>query len=638
MFQKLVSNLPYSPALASQVGYYAHRLKQEELTRKIGLGFIVMALLVQSLAILSPAEPSIAAGPNNILYHGARSKDDILQAFDTNNDGNGHQDIQQIFSHFGITRDNLSSGKVEWIRSTDQNRKLYSIGRHAYNKTDERAVGIPGTGTTVYVRPLWSWDSGAYSSYQALTGTNSKGQYFAILLSCGNITINIDQFDEPEPPASLLGAAEQLNCSIISGWAYDPNATNQSIGIQLHIDGILAQSFSTDQQSADINATYGIGGRHRFGMPVPTTYHDGSPHTLAIYAIRAEGSPAENRLIGGPVTVECPRPANLIQAPTCTTIELINFTARHSFEFRATSIDPTQKLTKYSYLIRNNDEIITTIDHENTSLSDTLILDSISDPGEYTIEVVLYTSDGIIENSSCSNVFEVAMPGQCPYKGNPSLDDEDEDCQPCEYDESLWHKNVACVEPQADVQRSKLATNLSQSINDANGTTARPGDRIEYKLITANSGNKEASVVVEENLNDVLQYADIVDNGGGTFNEQTGILYWDEFILEADTSVTHRFMVQVKTTIPETPRSAGNPEDYNLIMNNIYGDDVVEIRLPAPAAKQVEIAAQSLPNTGASTNVIIGAMVLMFATYFYSRNRQMSKEVQLVKKEFNYGS
>ena len=51
MFRKLVSNIAFSPALVSQLGFYAKRLRKEETTRRIGLIFTVLALVVQSFEV-----------------------------------------------------------------------------------------------------------------------------------------------------------------------------------------------------------------------------------------------------------------------------------------------------------------------------------------------------------------------------------------------------------------------------------------------------------------------------------------------------------------------------------------------------------------------------------------------------------
>lgn len=65
MFRKLVSSLPFSPALVGQLGFYARRLSKEQTSRRLGLIFTVLALVVQSFALLSPPEPTYAVSPTN---------------------------------------------------------------------------------------------------------------------------------------------------------------------------------------------------------------------------------------------------------------------------------------------------------------------------------------------------------------------------------------------------------------------------------------------------------------------------------------------------------------------------------------------------------------------------------------------
>ena len=67
MFRKIVSNLTFSPALVGQLGFYAKRLKKEEATRRIGLIFTALALVVQSFAVFTPPESANAANGNNVV-------------------------------------------------------------------------------------------------------------------------------------------------------------------------------------------------------------------------------------------------------------------------------------------------------------------------------------------------------------------------------------------------------------------------------------------------------------------------------------------------------------------------------------------------------------------------------------------
>src|SRR5690606_12425632 len=106
------------------------------------------------------------------------------------------------------------------------NRKLLSLGRFAYGKAGERAVSINinGQSKTFYQRYLWTWDSGAYSSYTALVGTTNNGAPFMVLYNCGNITVVESSPATPPPPQPVNRAPAMnfsANCSAIAWKASD---------------------------------------------------------------------------------------------------------------------------------------------------------------------------------------------------------------------------------------------------------------------------------------------------------------------------------------------------------------------------------------------------------------------------------
>ena len=70
MFKKLVTNLPYSPGLLNQVGFYTKRLKQEEFVRRMGLIFGVLALLLNLNLTMFAPEASVLASPANDVVSG----------------------------------------------------------------------------------------------------------------------------------------------------------------------------------------------------------------------------------------------------------------------------------------------------------------------------------------------------------------------------------------------------------------------------------------------------------------------------------------------------------------------------------------------------------------------------------------
>ena len=131
----------------------------------------------------------------------------------------------------------------------------------------------------------------------------------------------------------------------------------------------------------------------------------------------------------------------------------------------------------------------------------------------------------------------------CPL--NPKLLESSPECQPCPDDETLWIKDTACA---AELINSKTAKNATQGNVDATSTTAKAGDKIIYSLNLVNKGKAPADVVPVEELRDILEYATVIDTGGGALNETT--LTWPSVQLAAGESQTRMFTIQIVNDIP----------------------------------------------------------------------------------------
>ena len=214
----------------------------------------------------------------------------------------------------------------------------------------------------------------------------------------------------------------------------------------------------------------------------------------------------------------------------------------------------------------------------------------------------------------------------CPDKPGTQLDESD--CKPCE-DSQTKNDLTACLE------YSKKATNITQNLSDANGTTANPNDTIVYTLTTANNGEIDIKDYhVNEGLGDVLDYADVVDLHGGTIDEYKNVT-WPKTTIKSKSSVENKITVKVKSEIPQTPASSSDSQHYNMMMTNVYGN-VVEIKLPQNLTKTVELVTTTqLPNTGPGTSLIIGFSLTMIIGYFFARSRLLAKEMDIVRLDFN---
>lgn len=532
MFRKIVSNLAFSPALVGQLGFYAKRLRKEETTRRIGLIFTALALVVQSFAVFSPPESANAANGNNVIYGGIRDKNDLISMYDQNRDSAGHTDLQQIYSYFGITRQDILNGTVTTFNSRDHNLSIKSVGRSTY-EWQRTAHSIPGTNTTVYESELYKFDTSPWtkqngSQYPALVGKRaSDGQWFAIMFGCGNPAYLTLPPPPPQPAAS---------CS------------------SLKITPINRTKFTFTAKAAKSNGA-----------------------TISGYSYVVKDSTG-----------------NVVKSQTVNSADVSN-----SFT------------------------------HEFTR------------DGNYTVSVTVKTSVGDKTGPECQQPLTVTPEPRCPL--NPDLVQSNPDCKPCEDDKSIWYKDKDCT---STYELNKTVKNVSQLVTDANNTTVKPGDRIEYRLSVKNTGNRTGTYTIQDNLADVLEYADIVDTGGGTLAkkdastpvEKVGTITWPAIEIKPGQSIEKIVSIQIKATIPATPQAVGNIESYNCrLVNHFAGKDTI-LMVDCPAPKVVEQVVAELPKTGPAENMVFAGILIAVVTYFYARTRQMKKEVRLIRKDLNAGT
>lgn len=233
----------------------------------------------------------------------------------------------------------------------------------------------------------------------------------------------------------------------------------------------------------------------------------------------------------------------------------------------------------------------------------------------------------------------------CPY--NPSLPANSPDCyQPCEYNALLpadspecrpCDRSLSSADALACVDVRKTASNVTAGISDANNTTAKAGDVIIYKLYAQNKGKATVKgFSFQENLNDVLDYADATDLHGGALNNQN-VVTWPPEDIAAGATVSRQITVKVKDPIPQTPVSSSDPMHFDLIMTNVYGN-TVNIKLPGTPVKSVEVAAAKLPNTGPGETMAVITAIVIMAGYFYSRAQLLSRESRLAIKDNQHGA
>ena len=184
--------------------------------------------------------------------------------------------------------------------------------------------------------------------------------------------------------------------------------------------------------------------------------------------------------------------------------------------------------------------------------------------------------------------------------------------------------------------RSLRAMNTSQS-TEATSVDAKPFDKISNTLTIKNTGSKTVQLPLSINLSDVLEYAAIIDDGGATFNTTTKTLVWDPITVAAGESQERTFAVQIASSIPATPAGQSNGNSYDCIMSTTYGSNL-QIPVSCPLVKGVENIIGDLPTATIAANLIFSTIVVITATFFYARTRQMKKEIKLIRHNLNSGT
>jgi hypothetical protein len=224
MFKKIVSNLSFSPALVGQLGFYAKRLKREETTRRLGLVFVALALVVQGLAVFQPPESANAASSNDLVYGGLglgsnRSINHFLAPYDANTNH-----LKDIMNYMGISRAEIASAQYSSFITGTVKR---SWGHNPIHTTSAQELPTTitnpdGTGniTTIYSRPL-SLSNGPNARIYAYIGHSDRVGWFALMQACGNLVT--EKIPTPiTPPAPTPPKPAALT--------FDKTATNISQG------------------------------------------------------------------------------------------------------------------------------------------------------------------------------------------------------------------------------------------------------------------------------------------------------------------------------------------------------------------------------------------------------------------------
>lgn len=184
---------------------------------------------------------------------------------------------------------------------------------------------------------------------------------------------------------------------------------------------------------------------------------------------------------------------------------------------------------------------------------------------------------------------------------------------------------------------SKSVTDVTGGIN-ANGTTIKPGQLLEFKLSTQNvTGSDYKNYSGQDYFGSVLQYADIADaaqlTSQGLVLGSDSYLRWTTANLKANTSELKTIRIKVKSLIPTTNSPSNVSPEFNCKISNDYGNQVT-MSVDCPFVKSIASTATTLPKTGAGTSVMLAGLSAMVVGYLYARSRLITRELDLVRESY----
>ena len=686
MFRKIVSNLAFSPALVGQLSFYAKRLRKEEATRRIGLIFTALALIVQSFAVFTPPEAANAASSRDFIHGGISSIEEFLKAYDKNQ-GN----LKDIFTYAGVTRNEIKNTKLTTWKVSDTTswgrRPAVSASqgevKHSIRDKNGNIV------TTVYSHPQSTFFRKGARDY-GWVGHSKKLGWFAISKGCANLVSK----RLPTPPSKPTAVCAALTRTALSRTSFRLNASaslkngasvsSYSFSVRDNRNKqVFTKTINTKNKSAQTNVNITTPGEYIANVTVKTSIgalSGGNCRTsLVVKELPVKNIQVCDLVRQKMVTIkenafdnkkhslderDCQKPDPVY---TCDGISVVKksrntltFSTKYSSKNGAvykTTIytvtdakgkqlykGPNQSFTKKeagTYFVQA--EVVFSLDGVDKTTTDNTCKKSFTIEPEPPVSekvcdldskkiITINTRDYDSKKHSRSLTdCSIAVTPPCPV--NPDILSTSPDCQPCPGDSSLWVKDGECV---AQIIEKKEALNLTTK-KDATESTVKANDVIQYTITVRNEGKNEASADVVDELYDVLEYTTLTNGGTGTFDEEKKTLTWEVTSLAPGKELSFTYTVKMKDTIPAMATGASDGFSYDCRMVNTFGNTIT-LNVECPPSKAVENVVQQLPKTGPGANMITAGVVIAIVTYFYARSRQLSKEVRLIRRDLNSGT
>ncbi len=616
-------------------------MKSEDSLRRLGFGFIALAMFIQMFAVIAPPEKSLAYS-NDYIINGLRTRDDILRAWDG---GTTDKNVAEIYQRFGLTREDIAALPLQPNVTISSNSADYwTIGRTSLSAVSkapkinqqykDNEVPVNTGSTSVYLRQLRAWDIvQPVNTYRAFEGTKN-GQKFWILVNCGNFTqVGQPPLNEPalDFRKTIDGGPRALKPGDSFNFRFEyRNSVLDSPVVQNAVlyDSLDLEKFDivspTNLPLQGTLLVYPLG-----NVPYTPDYQTAliitarlktnlSNGVRACNAAKIQSSNAPEVWGGGNelcVTVinPCPLDSSIAKDdPACvapvlacslTNSDVNRTTKTFTLKTVATSSNPA--LTSIQNFVYDFGDGSTVITRPSSAYEDTIT--HVYKDGSFNATVVINykigTGAGQTDSSvACSETIE------------------------SEKDQPLG--------------REKSANNLTQNLDNEKtiNTKAKASDTIEYSLITHNSfGYERTNVNISDYIGDILDYSTLdaafLAQQGGTFDETAKTVSWQNQSVKANESLIKVFRVQMKSPIPSTNQPSAMTTSFDCQLSNKFGNQL-NIPVDCPLPKDAEYITERLPNTGPGTSLVIGFTVTTIIAYFFARSRLLVKELELIRTDF----
>lgn len=427
MFKKLVTHLPYSPGLLNQVGFYAKRLKQEEFTRRMGLIFAVLALLLNiNLSLFAPEASVLASPGNDVITGGIRGNDAATMQDKAINAMRSSAYTAAIFDYYGITEDDIRKTSVNYLDTSDPS--LRSVGRQSFGRGAEQCR--VHNGYSFCERNMYAAYSYRKLSVKVLSGVRhgkigSSDPWFSLAEACGNVIVRIGKDEDISVSKALSpGQGQTVKAGDTVDFRIKVKANNANgAAFPTVVDKLPEHTSYVDHSPKDMfdkaevngqevrltgsRGLYGLGPNEERVISIKAKVLASAPNGAKLCNYVSATSLADSAISNSQpcVTVHDPDPV-----PLCQSLRMLGSGGTNKVRTFEAKVKPDgAKIEAYVFDFGDGNSQTINSDEATVSVNHTY------NPGTYTAKVLARTNHGSVGNSgSCLVTLEVQPPAPAP--------------------------------------------------------------------------------------------------------------------------------------------------------------------------------------------------------------------------------